>query len=295
MTKSTKTEGAKPLKTFWTDGSDLTLITDKTHHLYDPRAEGPPLDATLPEKIARLGWTHGAIVVEPTKVEDKFPTVEGKQRLKSLWIANMLRGKKGLPPVKALVMIEDKEGAGADTPEGHYLSFVTLLVGNQGGTRENPLMEAKKLKRMLQLAEEAGVPEKQSLKDAQVILGDVSIDTVKNRLHMLTACKEAQQEFAEGKITASDLLKISKLKKEKQVEKLKLVPKKDPTSGEVRRKGRKAGDRKTGEGKRRPTAKVVARYLEAMGDGHKAAVYMKFCAGLISEQKFQKITGLAPA
>lgn len=297
MTKTKKSADKKsPIDVFRSDGRDLTLITDKGHHLYDPRVEGPPLDPTLVDKIDRLGWTHGAIKVVRETLEDgttRNSVEDGKQRTKALLIVNAKRAKKGEPLVEALV-----EAAGAvesaDTADGHYKQFMGMFVSNQGATRENPLMEAKKLRAMLKLAEDANIPEKTAIRDAAVILGD-SVETVKQRLTALKACKEAQKKFEEGRYSFSDLLTLGRLPEEKQVKAMKEIP--DREEGRARRPKttKKAGDRIKGKGKVRPTSKVIARYIETMGDGHKATPFMQFCGGFISEAKFQKLTGLKPA
>lgn len=281
-----------PLKTMFTDGSNLNLVTDKKHPLYNPRAE-EDVDKDLVARLLRFGWTHGALkAVEEPNEEGLHDVIAGRRRTKALWTANAKLKAEGKPPILALVILASKQESD-NTPEGNYLKIVSMFQDNHGSKEDGVLLEAQIVHQLLLKGEEAGLKKEQILKDAMVVLGVKSIDTVKNRLKVLKVLPAAREAFKEGKITGSDLFELARMAPENQEKAFKAIPQKKPEEGEVRRKkGKKPGDRKQGDGKKRPTAKVLARYLEVMGDGHKGALYLRFAAGLISEGTFQKKTGI---
>jgi hypothetical protein len=285
---------------------DVTIVTTKNHHLYDPAAEDP-VDKSPGKPYAMIkefGWTHGAIelVREVVDGQDFLLVDDGRKRVKATALINEERRTAGLPPIKLRAFI------GGGTP---LQQFVRMWAANHGKTPNSPLHDAQMIQAYVRLAMEAApddekarlLSRQEAEHHAAVILG-CSIDSVKNRMKLNDAAPPVKKALEAGKIAQADALKIVGTGKkarspEEQIALLKATPEKTP--GKRRTKSKKAEERAkaAGPGKRggnkRPTLRTIQKVMEALGEGHAHYSALAYAIGVLpSEDYFKALKIPAP-
>jgi ParB family chromosome partitioning protein len=278
---------------------EVTIVTTKEHHLYDPAAEDPvDKSAGKPyQMIKEFGWTHGAIelVREVVDGQDYLLVDDGRKRVKAVALINEERKAGSLPPIKLRAFI----GGGSPIQQ-----FVRMWAANHGKTPNSPLHDAQMIQAFVSLYMKAAPDnEKDRLKarqeaehQAAVILG-CSIDSVKNRMRLNDAAPQVKKALESGKIAQSDALKIVGTGKavrppEAQVELLKATPEKTP--GKRRTKSKKAQERaqaaKPGVrgGNKRPTLRTIQKVMEALGEGHAHYQALGYAIGVVPSETYFK-------
>lgn len=280
---------------------EVTIVTTKDHHLYDPCAEDP-VDKS-PGKpyqmIKEFGWTHGAIELVRELVDgvDYLLVDDGRKRVKAVAAINAERAKAGEAPIKLRAFV------GGGTP---IQQFVRMWAANHGKTPNSPLHDAQMIQQFVRLRmEDPGLPdtEKARLKarqeaehQAAVILG-CSIDSIKNRMRLNDAAPQVKKALESGKIAQSDALKIVGTGKavrpaEDQVALLTATPEKTP--GKRRTKSKKAKERAavqkpgTRGGNKRPTLRTIQKVMEALGEGHAHYTALGYAIGTVSSETYFK-------
>lgn len=198
------------------DPDDLYLVTDKSHHLYDPRVENEPREA-LVASIAYKGVVEPIIVWKDPET-GKACVVDGRQRVKAARLANLLLKKRGEPLklVKAIVERGDRKNL-----------LATMKVANEGRTEPTPMERAGSAAQLLA----AGYDEE----TAAVIL-HISRSALRNYLALLEAPAVVRNAVEAGKLSATHAYSLSKLEPTAAKEKLgKMLTAAEGTNGKRRR------------------------------------------------------------
>lgn len=285
---------------------EVTLVTTKGHHLFDPRVL-MPLDKS-PGSVYRLikefGWNHSAIELERAEVEGStyLLVADGKQRIRSLIEINEERIAQGLAPIKARAFISNGSSQG---------QFLRMWVANHGAKANTPMVEAMMIQNLVRLTmEEAlkGAPEDEVARkavalearrkaehQAAVVLG-CSIDSVKNRMKLNDASPKVKKALEAGTIAQSDALQIvgtAKVARDAE-EQDKLLAKTAPKTPGKRRtkKGKERAEAAAGKGVRggnkRPTARQVQKIMDAIGEGHDHYKVWACASGVLSMDAYFK-------
>lgn len=278
---------------------DVTLVTAKTSHLYDPRVK-LPVDKSPGKPYAMLKaagrWTHGAVELERQTVDgvDYLLVVDGKQRIGALDLVNQERAAEGLPPIKARAFVSSGTKLG---------QFMRMFQANHGQRQNTPLEDAQMIQAMISIAMNE-VPEdkpearvqarREAEHHASVILG-CSLDSIRNRMKLNDAAPEVKKALAAGKIAQSDALKILGGGKtirppEEQVKLLKATPEKTPGKRRTKKQAERKAASKGGVrgGNVRPSVRAMQKVLDVIGEGHADASALKFGCGLISQADYFK-------
>jgi ParB family chromosome partitioning protein len=201
--------------------TDLVLIDDPTHPLYDERVH-----MDVDESLVRNIMVHG--VIEPVvvaKIDGKPVVVDGRQRVKAAKAASERLEREGGKPV--LVPCVVRRG-------GEGVLFGVSVSANELRTDDTPLAKAEKLVRLLSLGyteEEAGV-----------VFG-VSPRTIDNWLRLTELDPAVKYAVDEGQISATAAGELSGLPKTEQKAALKKLLAASPGQRPSRSKTKKATKR----------------------------------------------------
>lgn len=190
-----KTAVEAPRTNAWLfDPEQLKLVTDESHHLYDPRIH-LPIDEAMVKNIMVNG------VIEPVIIAKEgmdVIVVDGRQRTKNAIEANKRLTAEGKEPVKVTCIIRRGDDASL---------FGVLISANENRQDDTPLGKADKLSRYLAM----GRTEEQ----AAIAFG-VSAVTIKTWLAMLTLSDKVKQAVDGGVISATAAVKLSNLSRPEQ-------------------------------------------------------------------------------
>lgn len=180
---------------FWVEPERLKVVTDRTHPLYDPRAEWPP-DDELVESIRRLG------VLEPVAVRrngDDLEVVFGRRRVVAAVELNRRIKREGGEPVKVPTLKWDGTDAEARC---------ALLAENAVRQDDPPGQLAQKLSYALKIGCQVG--------DLAQALG-VTADTIRNKLKLLELAAPVLKAVDGGQLGEAVARKLSVLSRDEQV------------------------------------------------------------------------------
>lgn len=236
------------------DPEDLFLVTDKTHHLYDPRVE-LEVKESLVASIA-FGGVKEPVIVWKDPETGKTCVVAGRQRVKAAREANKLLKKRGEPVklVKAIVERSDKPGL-----------LATMKIENGGRTEPSPTEQAKSAAQLLA----AGYDEK----TVAVIL-HISPSALRNYLALLDAPAVVRSAVEAGKLSATAAYSLSKLEPAEAKEKLGAMLK--AAEGTNGKRARAAKMREATEGPRARSRKAVEKLredLDSLAEGPRVAAW----------------------
>lgn len=187
-------DGQSNLLTF--DPEKLTLVTDESSPLYDPRVH-LPVDEAMARNIDYQG------VLEPIGVSKNPETGEtevvfGRQRVKCAILANQWRRERGVEPrlVPGIVYAGKRQDA------------LDAIVGeNEARTADSPLGRAEKMRRHLALGKG---------EDQIAVIYNCTLTTVRDTLALLDSPKAVQVAIEAGQITLTHAKALSKLTPEEQ-------------------------------------------------------------------------------
>jgi ParB family chromosome partitioning protein len=184
--------------TFLLPPENLTLVTDLSSALYDPRVHDAPDDA-LVKNIMVYG------VLEPVLIRrngDAVEVVAGRGRVKAALEANKRLAAEGKPPILVPAIL--RRGQDADL-------YGVLISENECRRDDSPLLKAGKAQRLLNM----GVtPERIA------IAFGVSRQTVENWLALEEVATPVRQAVESGKLSASAAVQLSALDQTAQVQTL---------------------------------------------------------------------------
>jgi ParB family chromosome partitioning protein len=192
----------------WFHPEDLVVVTDKSHPLYDSRAE-LPLDEAMVKSIMADGVLEPVLVRKNGQRKNGTPLVEvlaGRQRVKNACEANRRLRAKGKEPV--LVPAITRRGEDGDL-------FGVMITENEVRKDNGPMERARLCARYMRFGK--------SEEQAAVRFG-VTETTIRSWLALLELSKDAQEAVERGELTASVAVKLAKLPREEQpavLEKLK--------------------------------------------------------------------------
>lgn len=168
---------------------ELTLVTDKSHPLYDERIN-LPIEETMVANIMAFG------VIEPVigyREGEKILIGDGRQRVKHTAEANKRLKKEGKEPIK--IQVAFRRGVGA-TQMG------VMIAANTRAADDGPMVRAKKASRYIEMG--------RTEEDAAIAMA-CSHQTIKNYLALLECCAKVQAAVESGKVPAMVAKKLHKL------------------------------------------------------------------------------------
>ncbi|WP_348995947.1 ParB/RepB/Spo0J family partition protein [Achromobacter sp. HNDS-1] len=187
-------DGQSNLLTF--DPDKLTLVTDESSPLYDPRVH-LPVDEALARNIDFQG------VLEPIGVSKNPETGEtevvfGRSRVKAARLSNQWRRERGVEPrlVPAIVWHGKRKDA-----------LDAIVSENEARTADTPLGRAEKMRRHLALGKG---------EDQIAIIYNCSATTVRDTLALLDSPQAVQNAVEAGQITLTHAKALAKLKPDEQ-------------------------------------------------------------------------------
>lgn len=196
--QATGSQGRKDLLQF--DPEDLAIITDKSHPLYDPRAELPVSEAMVlnvkalgvlqPVIVRRNGERDGVAIME---------VVAGRQRVKAAREANKRLRAEGGSPMLVGAIVKRADDASL---------FATIVAENEARQDDSPMGRARKLARYLAF----GVSEAEA-----AIVFRVSESTIRGWLALLDCDKSVQDAVERGQLPATTAAQeFAKMPREEQ-------------------------------------------------------------------------------
>lgn len=178
------------------DPAKLTLVTDESSPLYDPRVH-LPVDEAMARNIDYQG------VLEPVAVSKNPETGEtevvfGRQRVKAARLANDWRRARGEPArqVPAVVYAGKRQAA-----------LDAIVSENEARTADTPLGRAEKMRRHLALGRG---------EDQIAVIYNCSVATVRDTLALLESPQVVQTAVEAGQITLTHAKALSKLPTDQQ-------------------------------------------------------------------------------
>ncbi|EJO33170.1 ParB/RepB/Spo0J family partition protein [Achromobacter marplatensis] len=187
-------DGQSNLLTF--DPTKLTLVTDESSPLYDPRVH-LPVDEALARNIDYQG------VLEPIGVSKNPETGEtevvfGRQRVKATILANDWRRARGVLErlVPGIVYAGKRQDA-----------LDAIVAENEARTADSPLGRAEKMRRHLALGRG---------EDQIAVVFNCTIATVRDTLALLDSPKAVQAAVESGQITLTHAKALGKLPPDEQ-------------------------------------------------------------------------------
>lgn len=182
-------DGQSNLLTF--DPTKLTLVTDESSPLYDPRVH-LPVDEAMARNIDYQG------VLEPISVSKNPETGEtevvfGRQRVKAAMLANEWRRARGVAErlVPGVVYHGKRENA-----------LDAIASENEARTADTPLGRAEKMRRHLALGKG---------EDQIAVIYNCSVATVRDTLALLDSPEVVQNAVEAGQITLTHAKALAKL------------------------------------------------------------------------------------
>ena len=174
---------------FHVEPETLTLITDKSHPLYDPRVDKPLLESfviNIKNRGVRLN-------VRARKLGDQIIVVDGRQRVRAAIEANKRLKADGLKPLLVPLVIttgDDKD------------LFNESVFLNEQRQDDDPFEKANKCKRMLDMG--------YSPDDAAESFG-VNVLTIKNWMKVYELDNSVIAAIKSGKINMSSGIQLADL------------------------------------------------------------------------------------
>jgi ParB family chromosome partitioning protein len=181
---------------FLVEPEKLTLITDKTHKLYDPRVERPLNEGLVLSMLA--GGAFDPVLV--FKDGEKLVVIDGRQRVKAAMEANKrIESKKSGPSIRLEVIVKKAD-------EG--IIFALQSAANENRQETTDLERAKILQRMMGFGfNEAEAGQWLGFDKARV----------KRILSLLDCDKKVQDAVQAGVISSTAAAQLSTLERVKQV------------------------------------------------------------------------------
>lgn len=189
----------------------LTLVTDKAHYLYDASVEAP-LDETSILNVMAKG------IIEPVIVameDDKLLVADGRSRTRWALAANERLKKEGSEPI--LVPILMRRGEEKDL-------FGVMVSSKIHRKVDSPLETARKVARFRAMQ---GNP---PIKETAVVFG-YSEQYIRSLEDLLTCAPAVRTAVERGEMPASIAVRLAKLTREEQAEKLGEMRKEGATRG----------------------------------------------------------------
>jgi len=158
----------------------LTLVTDESSPLYDPRVH-LPVDEDLARNIDYQG------VLEPVLIQKNPETgnvevIAGRQRVKAAKLANEWRRSRGVAPVHVAAYVY----------KGDRRNALDVIVSeNEVRQADTPLGRAEKMRRLMAIG--------RGEKEIAVVFG-CKPATVRNTLALLECCADVQKAVESGQI-----------------------------------------------------------------------------------------------
>jgi len=190
-----KFEGSKGRKDmFFFDPETLTMATDPTDPLYDPR-----MDAPINEHLVLSIMSQG--IVEPVLIKkqgDKPFVIDGRQRVRCAREANKRLRAAGADPVTVPCAL--KAGDDIDL-------YSISLTANEHRLDDDPMTKAAKAARLSNSGK---------LDEEIAVIFGVSLATVKSWTKLFELTKPVRDAVKSGKIAASAAIKLYGLSEEEQ-------------------------------------------------------------------------------
>lgn len=179
---------------------NLTLVTDKTHPLYDERVHLP-----ISERMVLNIMHHGVktpIQVRKNRETGKVEVVAGRQRVKNAIEANKRLIAKGCEPIGVPASV-----VGGDDGD----LFGVMVSENELRESDSPIGRAEKMRQYMGLGK--------SEEQVAVIFG-CTAQTIKSSLALLECCAAVRNAVDAGKINITHAKALSKLEPADQKDKL---------------------------------------------------------------------------
>ncbi len=175
---------------------DITIITDKSHFLYDERVN-LPLDKYMVANVKQCG-VKTPIAVK--RVDNQYIVVAGRQRVRWAQAANEELVKEGQAAMKVPCIVE--RGADDDL-------FAHMIFENEVRKDDPPMIKAQKA--------QAYLARGHSEAEGARVFG-VSRGAFRNWLKLLDTSSDVQAAVASGEIKPAAAIVLAELPQEKQVE-----------------------------------------------------------------------------
>jgi ParB family chromosome partitioning protein len=191
---ASKIEGASRTNAYNIDPTDLTLVTDKAHPLYDPRVT-MPLDEAMVRSIMFQGVIEPVVI---TRDGDTCLVVDGRQRVRAAVEANKRLEKEGKETIKVTCVL--RRGNESDL-------FGVAISANENRQDDTPLGRATKCQRYMNMG--------RSEAEAAVTFG-VTTQCIRQWMKVLECSATVRKAVEEGKIAASAAAQLADLAAEDQ-------------------------------------------------------------------------------
>lgn len=182
------------------DPEALTLVTDESSPLYDPRVH-LPVDEDLARNIDYQGVLEPVLIQKNPETGD-VEIVVGRQRVKAARLANEWRKVRGVAPIHVPAYVH----------KGDRRSALDVIVSeNEVRQADTPLGRAEKMRRLMAIGRDE--------KDVAVVFG-CKPATVRSTLALLECCADVQKAIETGKIGITHAKQLSTMAPADQREKV---------------------------------------------------------------------------
>lgn len=242
--ETTKANGKKSHKPASADRTrflpeELTIVTDKTHPLYDERINLP-----MREEMILNVMCYG--VIEPVvgyREGDQILIGDGRQRVRWTTEANKRLKKEGKEAIMLQVVFRRGDAA---TRMG------VMIAANERAQDDGPIVRAKKVARFLEMG--------RTEEEAAITMA-CSLQTIKNYLALLECCAKVIAAVEAGKIPVMVAKKLHKLSVAEQEAALAEMLETGATKGQ---RANAVADKATG--KKKKTAKAKKKTVNVDGE-----------------------------
>ncbi len=237
---STPIPGSKKTDIFLLDPSQLEIITDEKHVLYDERLK-LPISEALVRSIMKIGVK---VPILARRDGERMIVVDGRQRVRATVEANKRLVDMGMEPVRIPTKME--RATEQDL-------FDTMIAANEIRQADSPLVLARKVQKSLDMG--------RTLEEVGITFGR-EIPALKQLLAVLECAPEVQKAVSAG-LSVTAAARLAKLPHEEQVKLLEEMPKDGSTVREVQKKVQQKTGGKVDDSPSKKLIKKVMHELEA--------------------------------
>lgn len=182
------------------DPENLTLVTDETSPLYDPRVH-LPVDEDLARNIDYQGVLEPVLIQKNPETGD-VEVIVGRQRVKAARLANEWRKSRGVAPIHVPAYVHKGERRNA---------LDVIVSENEVRQADTPLGRAEKMRRLMAIGRDE--------KDIAVVFG-CTVQTVRSTLSLLDATSAVREAVEAGTVGLTQAKQLARLKPDEQREKI---------------------------------------------------------------------------
>jgi len=231
--------------------SELVLVEDVDHPLYDPRVF-LPVDESLVRNIMVNGVIEPVIIA---RINQTTYVVDGRQRVKAALEANVRLEREGKEPIRVCCVC--RRGTETDL-------FGVSISANENRQDDSPLGRANKAAKLMAMGR---------TEDEAAVAFGVTKQCINQWLKVLQCAPVVRRAVDEGAISASAAVELADLEADEQVKALEQLLDADDTTKDGRKKKPTARKARAAAGKKNAHMKSRRAILQRLNEPRLPAQY----------------------